>query len=104
MPIFLYVAKNKSGHVIRGRAEAENEKALTGQLQVAGLWVTQIKKDTVQNKDIGQDGAAKVDVDLLRRQSQTLLNKRWKRKPQADGSIRLIQTAESRHEASAGGV
>ena len=102
MPRFSYIAKNKAGDVTRGSAEADDERALTGQLEAAGLWVTQVKKDRTLPKDIAQDSAAEVD-DLLRHQAQTLLAKRWKIEPQADGSIRLIQTPGWRHESVGGG-
>ena len=42
MPIFAYVAKDKAGKIHRGRAEADNEKMLTKQLQESGYWVTQV--------------------------------------------------------------
>ena len=45
MPTFAYVAKDNAGKIVRGRREADNEKALTKQLQETGFWVTQITKE-----------------------------------------------------------
>lgn len=45
MPTFAYVAKDNAGKIVRGRREADNEKALTKQLQESGFWVTQITKE-----------------------------------------------------------
>jgi hypothetical protein len=45
MPTFAYVAKDKAGKIIRGRAEADNEKMLTKRLQDSGYWVTQVAKE-----------------------------------------------------------
>jgi type IV pilus assembly protein PilC len=39
------VAKDKAGKIIRGRAEADNEKMLTKRLQDSGYWVTQVAKE-----------------------------------------------------------
>jgi type IV pilus assembly protein PilC len=45
MPTFAYVAKDKAGKIVRGRAEAENEKVLQKRLQESGYWVTQVAKE-----------------------------------------------------------
>lgn len=45
MPTFAYVAKDKAGKIHRGRKEADNEKALTKQLQESGYWVTQVTRE-----------------------------------------------------------
>ncbi|HEX8833661.1 MAG TPA: type II secretion system F family protein, partial [Abditibacteriaceae bacterium] len=45
MPTFAYVAKDKAGKIVRGRAEAENEKMLQKRLQDSGYWVTQVAKE-----------------------------------------------------------
>jgi len=45
MPVFAYVAKDKSGKIHRGRAEADNEKLLTKRLQESGYWVSQITRE-----------------------------------------------------------
>ncbi len=59
MPTFAYVAKDKAGKIHRGRAEANNEKALTKKLQDSGYWVTQVSKD-------GAKGTAKKKNPLTR--------------------------------------
>lgn len=46
MATFVYVAKDKAGKIIRGRAEADNEKMLQKRLQESGYWVTQVTKET----------------------------------------------------------
>ena len=45
MATFAYVAKDNAGKIVRGRREADNEKALTKQLQESGFWVTQVTKE-----------------------------------------------------------
>lgn len=45
MPTFAYVAKDKAGKIIRGRAEADNEKVLQKRLQDSGYWVQQVAKE-----------------------------------------------------------
>jgi len=45
MPTFAYVAKDKAGKIHRGKAEANNEKMLTKQLQESGYWVTQVTRE-----------------------------------------------------------
>ena len=50
MPTFAYVAKDKTGKIIRGRREADNEKSLTKQLQDSGFWVTQVAKEGEKKK------------------------------------------------------
>ena len=50
MPTFAYVAKDKTGKIVRGRREADNEKTLTKQLQDSGFWVTQVAKEGAEKK------------------------------------------------------
>src|SRR4028118_1492703 len=50
MPTFAYVVKDKAGKIHRGRREADNEKALTKQLQESGYWVTQVTKEGAVTK------------------------------------------------------
>lgn len=45
MATFAYVAKDKAGKIVRGRAEAENEKVLQKRLQESGYWVTQVARE-----------------------------------------------------------
>ena len=40
MPTFRYVAKDKTGKIHRGNAEAADEKALVKQLEDSGYWLT----------------------------------------------------------------
>ena len=47
MAVFAYVAKDKAGKIVRGRAEADNEKALSKRLEDSGFWVTEVKKEGV---------------------------------------------------------
>jgi type II secretory pathway component PulF len=62
MPTFAYVAKDKAGKIIRGRREADNEKALTKQLQESGFWVTQVAREGSERK-----GAKRRSLWLLSR-------------------------------------
>ncbi len=50
MPTFAYVAKDKTGKIVRGRREADNEKTLTKQLQDSGFWVTQVAREGAEKK------------------------------------------------------
>ncbi|MBV9467791.1 MAG: hypothetical protein JOZ57_00940, partial [Abitibacteriaceae bacterium] len=50
MPTFAYVAKDKTGKIHRGRAEADNEKMLQKRLQESGYWVTQVTKEGANKK------------------------------------------------------
>lgn len=50
MPVFVYVAKDKTGKIHRGRAEADNEKALSKRLEDSGYWVSQVTRDESSSK------------------------------------------------------
>jgi len=78
MPVFVYVAKDKTGKIHRGRAEADNEKALTKRLEDSGYWVSQITKDESSSKKRGGFalfGRVKPDhLSVFCRQFSTMIN------------------------------
>jgi type IV pilus assembly protein PilC len=80
MPTFAYVAKDKAGKIIRGRAEADNEKMLTKRLQDSGYWVTQVAREGAGAKGKRKnplEGMKKVklkDKSIFCRQFATMIN------------------------------
>jgi type IV pilus assembly protein PilC len=80
MPTFAYVAKDKAGKIIRGRAEADNEKMLTKRLQDSGYWVTQVAKEGAganAKRKNPLEGMKKVklkDKSIFCRQFATMIN------------------------------
>jgi type IV pilus assembly protein PilC len=80
MPTFAYVAKDKAGKIIRGRAEADNEKMLTKRLQDSGYWVTQVAKEGAgagAKRKNPLEGLKKVklkDKSIFCRQFATMIN------------------------------
>lgn len=80
MPVFAYVAKDKSGKIHRGRAEADNEKLLTKRLQESGYWVSQITREggnVKPNRNPLKFFKKKVKLDQLSifcRQFATMIN------------------------------
>jgi len=80
MPVFAYVAKDKSGKIHRGRAEADNEKLLTKRLQESGYWVSQITREggnQPKNRNPLSFFKKKVKLDQLSifcRQFATMIN------------------------------
>lgn len=77
MPVFVYVAKDKTGKIHRGRAEASNEKALSKRLEESGYWVSQVTKDQTGAKKGGflLFGRIKPDhLSIFCRQFSTMIN------------------------------
>jgi len=78
MPVFVYVAKDKTGKIHRGRAEADNEKALSKRLEDSGYWVSQVTRDeSSMNKKKGIILFGKIKPDHLSifcRQFSTMIN------------------------------
>lgn len=78
MPVFVYVAKDKTGKIHRGRAEADNEKALSKRLEDSGYWVSQVTRDESsmkKGKGIALFGRIKPDhLSIFCRQFSTMIN------------------------------
>lgn len=78
MPVFVYVAKDKTGKIHRGRAEADNEKALSKRLEDSGYWVSQVTRDEASSgkkKGIILFGKIKPDhLSIFCRQFSTMIN------------------------------
>ncbi|MEO6909170.1 MAG: type II secretion system F family protein [Abditibacteriaceae bacterium] len=78
MPVFVYVAKDKTGKIHRGRAEADNEKALSKRLEDSGYWVSQVTRDEAsmkKKKGIAFFGRVKPDhLSIFCRQFSTMIN------------------------------
>jgi len=78
MPVFVYVAKDKTGKIHRGRAEADNEKALSKRLEDSGYWVSQVTRDeTAMQKKGGFIFFGRIKPDHLSifcRQFSTMIN------------------------------
>lgn len=78
MPVFVYVAKDKTGKIHRGRAEADNEKALSKRLEDSGYWVSQVTQDESsmkKSKGIILFGRIKPDhLSIFCRQFSTMIN------------------------------
>jgi type IV pilus assembly protein PilC len=78
MPVFVYVAKDKTGKIHRGRAEADNEKALSKRLEDSGYWVSQVTRDEASSQKKGKFilfGKIKPDhLSIFCRQFSTMIN------------------------------
>jgi len=80
MPTFAYVAKDKAGKIIRGRAEADNEKLLQKRLQESGYWVTQVAREGEMSGKKKKNPLAKLqkvklkDKSIFCRQFATMIN------------------------------
>lgn len=78
MPVFVYVAKDKTGKIHRGRAEADNEKALSKRLEDSGYWVSQVTRDESsmkKSKGFVLFGRIKPDhLSIFCRQFSTMIN------------------------------
>jgi type IV pilus assembly protein PilC len=78
MPVFVYVAKDKTGKIHRGRAEADNEKALSKRLEESGYWVSQVTRDESsmkKSKGFVLFGRIKPDhLSIFCRQFSTMIN------------------------------
>lgn len=78
MPVFVYVAKDKTGKIHRGRAEADNEKALSKRLEDSGYWVSQVTRDeSSMKKKRGLQFFGRIKPDHLSifcRQFSTMIN------------------------------
>lgn len=78
MPVFVYVAKDKTGKIHRGRAEADNEKALSKRLEDSGYWVSQVTREESsggKKKGIALFGKIKPDhLSIFCRQFSTMIN------------------------------
>jgi type IV pilus assembly protein PilC len=78
MPVFVYVAKDKTGKIHRGRAEADNEKALSKRLEDSGYWVSQVTRDESsmkKSRGIVFFGRIKPDhLSIFCRQFSTMIN------------------------------
>ncbi len=81
MPTFVYVAKDKTGKIIRGRREADNEKTLTKQLQDSGFWVTQVAHEGAEKKGAKRQNPLRnfkkvklKDKAIFSRQFATMIN------------------------------
>lgn len=78
MPVFVYVAKDKTGKIHRGRAEADNEKALSKRLEESGYWVSQVTRDESsmkKSKGFILFGRIKPDhLSIFCRQFSTMIN------------------------------
>ena len=78
MPVFVYVAKDKTGKIHRGRAEADNEKALSKRLEDSGYWVSQVTRDESASQKKGKFimfGKIKPDhLSIFCRQFSTMIN------------------------------
>ena len=78
MPVFVYVAKDKTGKIHRGRAAADNAKALSKRLEDSGYWVSQVTRDESsmkKSKGIAFFGRIKPDhLSIFCRQFSTMIN------------------------------
>jgi type IV pilus assembly protein PilC len=78
MPVFVYVAKDKTVKIHRGRAEADNEKALSKRLEDSGYWVSQVTRDEASSQKKGKFilfGKIKPDhLSIFCRQFSTMIN------------------------------
>lgn len=78
MPVFVYVAKDKTGKIHRGRAEADNEKALSKRLEDSGYWVSQVTRDessVKKKRGLQFFGRIKPDhLSIFCRQFSTMIN------------------------------